>query len=191
MGFCDVAVAVGADGPKLRFAKACGDINQAVAEDRPGHVGEARNVDPPDFFACERFVSADAISAHADELVLAINGDDQGRVVGFLEFASLRDDLTAVGFPGEFAREFVKRGDVALFGAVAIQDEEVLVKDRGTARGIFVVIMFKLGVRPENFARGTFDAGHAIHAEADIDVAILNDGRGRGVAVEGMFGRGV
>src|SRR4051812_19412560 len=102
MTFRDVSITVWANGPELGFSEAGGDVNQSVPENGARNVREAGNVDPPDFFASERFVGTDAVGAHADELVFAIDLDDERGVIGFLEFTGLRNDLTAVGFPDEF-----------------------------------------------------------------------------------------
>jgi hypothetical protein len=87
VGVGDVAggFGVNADGSELGAFVAGADVADAVDEDgtRCVVVGEAFEVDVPEFMAGEGGVGVDAAGGGADHLIDAIDGDDERRGESF------------------------------------------------------------------------------------------------------------
>jgi hypothetical protein len=83
----------------------------------------------PDLPAVARVVAEHAVRPDADHQVAAAVVEDQRDVVRLAEVAGLVAEVgRAVGLPDQLSGVLVERRDVLHVGAVAVQDEQVLVE---------------------------------------------------------------
>ena len=79
-----------------------------------------------------------------------------------------------------------------LVAPVEVEDHEIVPDQRGTARAVLVhhpeglVVVF-----PEDLPGLRIDAGIAVGSKVKVDFSILDDGGGRGVAVEFVYPLGL
>jgi hypothetical protein len=116
------------------------------------------------------------VGAGADELGLAVGGDDEGGGIGLVAFAAGR-------LPADAAGGGVEGDDELGIEAVATDDEEVFKEGGGAAGAVLGFVAEDL--LPEDFAFGV-QAGGAEEAVVDVEAVALDDDGGRGVAIFGV-----
>src|SRR5687768_8851378 len=80
MRVAHVSGTVRSDGPQLRLAKAGIQIEKLSVEHRPRDIGKTASViNAPDFVAAGRVVGDEPLSARDDDLVAALDVNNQGR----------------------------------------------------------------------------------------------------------------
>src|SRR5262249_1264467 len=135
-----IAVAAGPDRDQLFSARRGREKYQAVPEYGPQRGVHAAVDHPPKLFAGHRVVRDGGFRGRRDQLVAAVDGDDAGRAVRFLQVAVVLLVLKiAVGLPGGLARVLVQGDDVLQVIAVVGHDQQVLVNDRRRAGAAPVV----------------------------------------------------
>ena len=175
VGPCRVACSVGAHRDYRRLLEAGGDVDEAVREDRPRHVGEAVGVaDAPDLAARVGIVGDGAVRADADQLIAVADADDERRRV------RLVGRRPAMGLPSFSAGPLVERDHECRVAAVAAEDQQVLVQRRRPA--VAVLRFVREPLSPHDLAGGGERRG-SVRAEVHVDPIAFDDRRRRGVGI--------
>src|SRR5262249_43818176 len=127
-------------------------------------------------------VGTGPVGADADDLVLAADADYQRRRVRLAKVGVLSARSRAFCLPGESPRFLVKRGDILHVQPIAVEDQQVAAQNRRTTWPL-LVIEAKFLIDPEDFSGSGLQAGSAECTEMDVQPAIVEDRRRRGVAV--------
>src|SRR5262249_7096793 len=127
---------------------------------------------------------ADHVAGGADDLLFAVDGDDQRSAEGEgpVRLAG------AFGAPADGALVSVEGDDLAIGCAVGAEDEQVIDADGRAAVAVDGGVT-EGGVRPQDLAFEV-ETGGTLMAEVDEDLVAIDDGRGAGVAVLGVDARG-
>ena len=177
----DVAPAGRADGEQHRLVEAGREVDEPVAVDRPGDVGEApRVLDPPDLAARRRFVRRRPEGADVDDLVGIPDANRERRGV------CLRNRGGPHRPPPLLAGSGVDGDQEGSVVAVDAHDQQPVVEDRRAA----VPVLRRVGEAgaPQHLAAacsGGGDGRGALGAEVDMDpfAVRIDDRRRRGEAV--------
>ena len=179
-----VAFAV-AYGKNLGPHEAGAEEDHPVARDRPGNVRETQHaiVEPPELLAGGGVVAVEPVGGRGDDVLLAVDRENQRRSVGLLQLRVLVHLTAALGLPGQLAGLRIKAGDILFVASVHVKNDLVLPQDRGAARAVFVHDL-ELLVTPEHLCAGGVDAGGTVGAEVAVEPALVKERSRGGVAVE-------
>ena len=174
-----VARPIGPHRHDRRLVEPGREKDEAVAVDRARDVGEPVAVaHPPDLFAVHGVVGRGPERTDADHLVAIADTNDERRGVRLVGRKATRR------LPFHFSRIRIDSHDKGLVAAVAAEDQEAGVEDRGSATAVLRVI--RKPCLPHDLAGGC-QGGGSVGAEVHVDAIAVQDGRGRGPAVLGVL----
>ncbi len=166
-----VAGPVGPDGHDCRLKESRRDVDETVTVNRSWHVRKTIPIaDAPDFLARRRLVGSRAKRANADDLIAVADANHERRRV------SLVPRLTSRRLPARLAGALVERDDEGLAASVAVDDQQIAVKDWRATGAVLRLITESLLPQDLTIRR---QGSRAFRPEMHVDAVALNDWRGR------------